>query len=175
MRYINKDLYIKNSDNRKMVCIELIKKFFDEEMGTSSQSTYYEYKVETLKDNNYIYIRRPAPLHNGFDFRIGVSNYKFNNSSSKEFPSHENLISDLIIKLSENKEYYQELCFLIERIFKCEEIDFENITITFKNGYSVELILKLVKWFFIEQDIRYWNKSGRYMLFDRIKEITTQK
>jgi len=32
-------------------------------------------------------------------------------------------------------------------------------------GYPIDLILGVVKWLFIEQDVRYWNYSGRAMLF----------
>ena len=41
----------------------------------------------------------------------------------------------------------------------------------FNSGYSPELILKLVKWLFIEQDIRDWNTSGRAMLMNGINDI----
>lgn len=43
--------------------------------------------------------------------------------------------------------------------------------IDFVSGYSSELIIKTLKWLFIKQDIRYWNYSGRDMLWDGIKEI----
>jgi hypothetical protein len=45
--------------------------------------------------------------------------------------------------------------------------------VKFQSGFSVELILKVLKWFFIEQDIRDWNYSGRGMFksgLDYIKE-----
>ena len=31
-------------------------------------------------------------------------------------------------------------------------------------GFSLEVVLKVLKWLWIEQDIRYWNYSGRQML-----------
>ena len=32
-------------------------------------------------------------------------------------------------------------------------------------GLNVELLVKVLKWLFIEQDIRCWNYSGREMLW----------
>ena len=44
----------------------------------------------------------------------------------------------------------------------CKDISSEEISkLTFTTGYSAEHILKVLKWLFIEQDIRYWNYSGR--------------
>lgn len=37
-------------------------------------------------------------------------------------------------------------------------------------GFPMDLIFKTSKWFFIEQDIRYWNYSGRNMLMESYKE-----
>ena len=38
-------------------------------------------------------------------------------------------------------------------------------------GRPVEMLLKVIKWFFIEQDIRYWNYSGRNMLKNGIDAL----
>jgi hypothetical protein len=38
-------------------------------------------------------------------------------------------------------------------------------------GYPVDMVLKLIKWFFIEQDINYWNVSGRNKFMGAVNEI----
>ena len=42
---------------------------------------------------------------------------------------------------------------------------------TFKSGFPYDLIIKTLKWLFIEQDIRYWNYSGHDMLWKGIYNI----
>ncbi|WP_220092229.1 hypothetical protein [Helicobacter sp. 16-1353] len=66
------------------------------------------------------------------------------------------------MKKQESLEKYEKLYSLIYEVYECKEIK-DNIDLNFKNGYPVDLILKVLKWFFIEQDIRYWNYSGREM------------
>ena len=34
----------------------------------------------------------------------------------------------------------------------------------FHKGLTLEMLLKILKWLFIEQDITYWNYDGRQML-----------
>ena len=43
----------------------------------------------------------------------------------------------------------------------------QNFTIL--TGIEIEGILKLVKWLFLEQDVTYWNYSGRAMLYQSLK------
>ena len=43
--------------------------------------------------------------------------------------------------------------------------EFNKYASKFNSKYPLELILKILKWMFIEQDIRYWNYSGRSELY----------
>ena len=57
----------------------------------------------------------------------------------------------------------------IKKVYNCRnDIDY---SLSFKSGYSTDLILKCLKWLFIEQDIRDWSYSGRVMLWEIIKNI----
>ena len=42
--------------------------------------------------------------------------------------------------------------------------------LSFKTGLPVDHIVKVIKWLFIEQDITYWNTSGRSMLMNHLLE-----
>ena len=79
--------------------------------------------------------------------------------------------SDLKIKKKENATQYHKLFSIIKKIYNCEPINNEEMNVPFINGYTSELIIKTLKWLFIEQDIRYWNYSGRDMLWNAIKGI----
>ena len=64
-----------------------------------------------------------------------------------------------------------KLISVLEDVYNCKDICQEEIMIDFVSGYSSELIIKTLNWLFIEQDIRYWNYSGRDMLWNGIKDI----
>ena len=82
------------------------------------------------------------------------------------------IITDLRNKRQENIVQYQLILRLVERVYNCEHIeDTELVQYVFNTGFSVELIIKVLKWLFIEQDITYWNKSGREMLYRGILDI----
>ncbi|MBN1544921.1 hypothetical protein JW898_05685, partial [Candidatus Woesearchaeota archaeon] len=87
-------------------------------------------------------------------------------------PSHKNVFEDIKRKKKEKPGELALLLKAIERVWNCEEPDkvLAEMKLTFKEGFEVELLLKILKWLFIEQDITYWNYDGRGMLFEAIKE-----
>ena len=66
---------------------------------------------------------------------------------------------------------YQKIKNIIWNIFKLEDYDLSTIAgITFTdfdgNTHPLEIVLLAIRWLFIEQDITYWNFSGRSMLMN---------
>ena len=54
---------------------------------------------------------------------------------------------------------------ILKKTYYCEYADLSILdSLDFKSGFSCDLLVKTLKWLFIEQDIRYWNYSGRDML-----------
>lgn len=163
-----------NSGTKHEVRMRVVLEFATEPagLGTGDLASRYTYYVETLSDGNRIYLRRPANLHNGFDFLVCVENYLFNGPGEKRrnYPKHENIINDLIIKKNSEPERYRDLFTLIERVYLCNDVsDDELSAVRFQgNGYLSDMIVKTLKWLFIEQDIRYWSYSGRIMLWESI-------
>ena len=164
-----------NSGTRNEVRMRVVNELAKEScgMGREELATRYTYFVEKLDDGRRVYLRRPANLHNGFDFIVCVENVNFNpEGRARKYPKHEDIINDLKIKKSESLSEYQKLYDYIRQIYMCSDIDFSGVkSLAFKSGYSAELILKTLKWLFIEQDIRYWNYSGRDMLWGGITNI----
>lgn len=67
---------------------------------------------------------------------------------------------------------YSRLYNLLRRVFECEDVfDEEMEAICFNTGLPVEHILKVIKWLFIAQDIRYWNYSGRNMTWGIVSPV----
>lgn len=147
--------------SRKQVREKMVKCFLEEKPGPAKDETYnrYHYLVERTKEGNIILIR-PANLKLGFDFRIDVEGMKFRKNTNA--PSHIDLFEDLKKKYSVNKQFCDDVIQGIKDVndMKDSEEILPNIK-DLKIGFSVELILKISKWFAIEQDIRYWNGWGR--------------
>ena len=166
-------LTISNAGTRNEVRRRVVDAFFQEEPGTGSGelASRYDYIVEGLPDGRDVILTRPANLKLGFDFLIRVEDFDFSDPGKRyrDYPSHDDLLDDLNAKKGENPDAYKHLYTLIERVYECEEVtvqEAENVPVM--DGFSVAMILGIVKWFFIEQDIRYWNYSGRGMLFSSI-------
>ena len=152
--------------------------FLKESNGVAGAPSKSEYQVETDNAVNKIYLKRHTNLNKGFDFEVRVSNVRFKHVSKKgrvshsNRPSHANILEDLRAKKAEDPAQYAILRSLIDSIFNCIEVAPQQYAgFTFQTGYPVDMICKCVKWLFIEQDITYWNWSGRNMLYNGIRSI----
>lgn len=160
------------NDLRKIV----IDRFIKEKAGSGNQenTSKYRYMVENSSSGNRVYLTRPVPLNKGFDFIIHVENYIFKNG--KDNPRHEDIIESLKEKKQINSKAYSKLLQALEDVFNCKEPDdiypkYSKHLSQINKNLSPELILKVVKWLFIEQDIRYWNWSGCSMFMKGIRSI----
>jgi len=163
----------KNRNNLRKIVID----FFIKEkagQGTGEEASKYKYIVEETSERERIYLTRPVPLNKGFDFIIHVENRIFSNG--KDNPKHDDIVDDLRNKKNENPEIYEKLIEAVNEIFFCKDPcdvyeDCRSDLELLENGFPPELILKVIKWLFIEQDIRYWNWSGRQKFMDYINNI----
>lgn len=169
---------ISNSGTRQEVRKRIIHLFMKEQPGEGKGkfTSRYNYYVEKLSDGKHIILTRPANLKNGFDFLIRVEDIDFSEATGRkrDYPKHEDIVRDLKQKKQMNIKTYKRLYELIKRVYKCEDInprEFEKLN--FKRGFPVDMILSVIKWFFIEQDIRYWNYSGRNMFMSAIPSPET--
>ena len=152
----------------------LARVFLTEQPGSGNVATRYYYRVE--KDSvsgNYVYLLHPANLNKGFDFTIHIENQVFVHITKKgtqrkdDIPSHQNIVDDLLAKKAEDLALFMQMKPLLNKTFQCVSVDdTEYKAFPFKSGLSVEILFKTIKWLFIEQDITYWNWSGREMLYN---------
>lgn len=167
-KYIEITTNFSNEGTRNEVRMRIVERFSQELPGSGrdDKASRYKYFVETLSDGNRVYLQRPANLHNGFDFLVCVENMNYAPEGKKKrnYPKHEDLEIDLLQKRHESPKEYKKLYSLLEKIFHCQNVeDIEMTRIQFVSGLPVDHNLKTIKWLFIEQDIRYWNYSGRSM------------
>ena len=165
--------FFSNEGTRNEVRLRVVNALSEETPGTSTETERYTYYVETLNDGNRVYLRRPANLHNGFDFLVCVenTNYAAPGERRRNYPKHDDLGVDLQAKKDENPEMYEKLYVLLKKVYECKDVaDSDMNNISFSSGLPVDHILKTIKWLFIEQDIRYWNYSGRTMTWGLVPE-----
>lgn len=165
--------FFSNEGTRNEVRMRVVNAFSLEVQGTIDEIERYTYYVEKLNDGNRVYLRRPANLHYGFDFLVCVenTNYAEPDKRRRNYPKHSDLEIDLQVKKDENSEMYKRLYFLLKKVYECHDVaDDEMKELVFSSGLPVDHILKTIKWLFIEQDIRYWNYSGRRMTWGIVPE-----
>lgn len=165
--------FFSNAGTRNDVRMRVVNAFASEEPGNGNgnNASKYIYYVETLRSGDRVYLQRPANLHNGFDFLVCVenANYASDGERRRNYPKHDDFCKDLQAKKEENPEKYVVLYSLLRRVFECEDVmDDDMKGVKFETGLPVDHIIKTIKWLFIEQDIRYWNYSGRNMAWGMV-------
>ena len=166
---------IKFSNNRAELRSQIINVFLKEAPGSGKNelTSRYRYITKKLNDGREVYLSRPANFNNGFDFTLNVSSTNFNaadaNKRSSTRPTHSNIFDDLNKKYNENPELYNSLIEQVELIYQCKEPTLWHLD--FKEGHPTELILECIKWLFVEQDVTYWNYSGRGMFYNGIVDL----
>lgn len=158
-------------NDRALFRQELINLFLQEQPGTGkgNLTSKYQYIMKIIGANE-IYLSRPAQFNNGFDFTLNVSNINFNPSGrATTRPTHQNILDDLHLKKQANPTLYAQLLLEIEETYNCQMPT--NVNFNFGVGYNSEIILECIKWLFAEQDVTYWNYSGRAMFYGAIQAI----
>ena len=102
---------------------------------------------------------------------VCVEHTHFRQGRYSDMARFSDIINDLALKKDDAPRVYSRAKSLIRKVYHCHELnDTEYRGLNFPNGHSIELMLKLLKWLFIEQDVTYWNYSGRAKLYDGLKD-----
>lgn len=144
--------------------------FAQEECKTKTR-----YYVETLGNGKRIYLERPTALNKGCDFSIYVEDLMLHNNGNDRRPSHEDVMKDLTTKKAQlTLQEYNQLLQAIGMIYELHPYaDAQQYVAQLPHvGWDYEVLLKLLRWLFTEQDITYWAGDGRAMLYDGI--LSTQ-
>lgn len=135
--------------------------------------TKYRYFVETLANGSRIYLERPGRLNKGCDFVIYAENLFLHGNGNDKPPAFKDLLEDFANHKSLLTDpQKQSLLSAIQTIhdvgsYQTAIQQVSGITAT---GLTFETILKLLRWFFAEQDLTYWSGTGRAMLLQAIKD-----
>lgn len=134
---------------------------------------YVSYVVDKLDDGTPVFLIRPAWLNKGYDFKVCVEGW---DKSANPAPSHEEIYSDLYWKREQDDtEPFKALCEAVLDIHEgaspSEVLEKYSDRFEFTVGRTPEALLKPLPWLFIEQDIRYWNYTGRNMTIKLVERL----
>ena len=167
---IEKELCVRG--NRGAIRKQVVRAFLREKSGTGRGElvSRYRYNVEMLRGGERVFLARPAALNKGFDFTVHLEGWEFRPRHPKDMPRHADILEGLHTMKGVTPRIYSKIVQpLIVRIFNCDAVQVSEMPRhKLPCGLSVESLLLCMKWLFIEQDITYWNWSGRHMLFDKL-------
>lgn len=170
--------YTLNGNSRETIHEEIIELFLREEHGLDPQGKPMEYTYSVDGSDGYdIILTRPARLNRGMDFVIltnpSIAFQKYKKGTFRIIPSQKDIVECLKKFKEQMGNGYAAVASSIRELFDCLPVSRQlpNISLLDENGqpFSLSVVLLLVKWFFIEQDVTYWNYSGREMLFQALK------
>jgi hypothetical protein len=166
---------IKGSLVRHEIVRKVINTFIDTENPQRGKGIKFRYPVENLSIGGQLFISRPGGLRGkwNFDFKVEVPE-----ELGLGKGSHDEIILDLKSKKQESPQKFGALLDALTVIYDCSENDvdrllgnYPDLQTSFQTGAKSEILLKVVKWMFIMEDIVYWNYQGRSMLYNALKEL----
>jgi len=171
-----KEIGIKGSIARHEIVRNVVSTFISTEYNKKRKGIIFRYPVEDLKNKQQLFIIRPGHKKN-FDFKVEVIK-----KMGLGEGSHKEIASDLRKKRQENQEKMDSLLEAISEVYHCSENDvnsvlekYPNLKKEFQKGADVEVLLKIIKWLFIMEDIVYWDNEGRAFLYNFLRYVANEK
>ena len=167
---------IKGNLPRHHIVKKVVNTFIKTEYLRKGKGISFRYPVEILPDNKLLYITRPGHKKN-FDFKVEVIT-----SHNVGEGSHKEIAEDLRKKRKENPKAFKAFSEVLTKIYNSTENDVDVLLKehrllkkSFKKGGNVELLLKIIKWMFIMEDIVYWDNEGRAFLYNFLRYFAEEK
>jgi hypothetical protein len=137
----------------------VISLFLDEKKGTKNY--YYAYEVEKMTDGSAIYLLRPTWKW-GLDYYVVIKH----SNGKVDGPKFEILEKDLQQKKRSHPKLYGSLHNALNDVHAGKDpmrvlASHAELTKFNSVGQPVENVLKIAKWLFIDEDIKYWAYKGR--------------
>jgi len=147
----------------------IVSHFITFEQDKKGKGREFRYPVEKLSINGYLYIHRPGVKWN-FDFKVEIPV-----NSGLEEGRHDQ-IALLLRKIRNSSEYkFNKIWYVVSNLYHCTNNDVDsmlNETGIFRIDYvATDVLLKVIKWLFIMEDIIYWHYEGRAFLYNFFKYI----
>jgi hypothetical protein len=144
--------------------------FLDETKGTGDY--YYAYRVEQMTDGSAIYLVRPT-FKRGLDYLLLLADSR----GSVIAPKFDDLENDLREKKLRFPELYQRLHSALMQVHAGKDPDRvlaglkDDLSAFSSGGMPIETLLKVAKWLFIDEDVKYWGQRGRDEWRDSLQQL----
>jgi len=170
-----KMIEIKGPLARHKIVKKVVNAFIATEYRKKGKGVVFQYPVENLAGGQLLYIVRPGHKKN-FDFKVDVvTSYGLGDGK------HKDIALNLRKNNLENPKKSKKLWEAITEVYHCKENDVDvvlkkhgGLKRPFKNGAKPELLLKIIKWLFIMEDIVYWDNEGRAFLFNFFRYVVNE-
>lgn len=158
------EIRIIDSTGRFEIVKTVVNSFIDFEKDKKGRNIEFRYPVENLSGGEKLYIRRPGMRWN-FDFKLEIpSNYGFGEGRHDQ----------IALLLRERKEHdekkFNKLWQMITDLYHCANNDVDSMLkrnpISYEEKSEADILLKVIKWLFIMEDIIYWHYEGRAFLYN---------
>jgi len=167
---------IKGSTGRDEIVRRVINIFIDTESQQRGKGVKFRYPVENLASvNKQLFIFRPGGLRGKWNFGFKVEMLE---ELGLGRGRHKEIILDFHNKKQENPQEFSALLQALTAIYDCSENDvdqvleyYPDLRTSFQTGAKIEILLKVVKWMFIMEDIVYWSYQGRATVYNALKEV----
>jgi len=166
---------IKGHMPRNEIVRKVVDTFIKTEYHEKGKGVTFRYPVEKLPVNRRLFITRPGHKKN-VDFKGEVTE----EMGLKE-GKHEQVVLDLRMKKQRNPQEFEDFLQAIEEVYHCSENDVDRLLPRYSNlkeasdtGAEVEVILKILKWLFIMEDIVYWDVEGRAFLYNFVLYVVNE-
>jgi len=169
---------IKGLLTRHEIVKRIINIFINTEYQQRGKGVQFWYPVEKLPGNAQLFILRPGGLRKwNFDFKVNVTpEMGFGKGQ------HGDIASDIKNKKYENPQKFGQLLQAINKIWSRSEnnvdqvlVKYPDLQTSFHTGANVEVLLKVIKWMFIMEDIVYWNYEGRAFLYNFLVYVANEE
>lgn len=165
---------IKGQLTRHEIVQKVVNIFIQTEFENRGRGVRFYYPVEQFSDGSNLFIFRPAGLRKwNFDFKVNITT-----EMGLGKGTHAEIEAEFKNKKHENKQGFAELLEAIDEMCNGLETDVDailgkhpNLGKSFKSGAKIEILLKVLKWMFIMEDIVYWNYDGRMKLYNYLREV----
>lgn len=169
------EITISGTLDRYQIVKKVVNTFIESECERKGKGVVFKYQVESLPGRQPLFISRPGHKKN-FDFKVDVTE-----EMELGEGTHSQMASDLKEKGRENPAAFQHLLNALRLIYKCEENNVDKVlkalpkhSRTFKSGATLEVMLKVIKWLFIMEDIVYWDVEGRAFLYNYLVYVSSE-
>ena len=166
---------IKGPITRHEIVKKVVTKFIKTEYSQKGKGITFRYPVEHLPTNKDLCIVRPGHKKN-FDFKVEITDEMI-----LEEGKHHQIALDLRRKRQDNERKFGDFFLAVEKVYHCLENDVDELLAKspslrkrFQSGAEVEVLLKVLKWLFIMEDIVYWDVEGRAFLYNYLLYVANE-